>query len=546
MQLSFRFVSVVAVLATSLAAQNLVPIPAHAVVYNGYSRGFNFTANTTFEITQLDLPVDAFQAGDTAGYLVMVNGVQALHSVGNVGPIATNILISNGDVVDVIGNWSPAVPGNFTAHNSYGGPTPYATTIEGVAHTLNRVGWQWDIGDPALGGAILAPGAGSMGRIEMYTTTPTGTATKATYGEGCYDDPRMVYEDFPAPASPGDLSNTEWTMVFTGDSYIIIPGGPAFDGATPAANGIDLLVGAYTSSSSATWDDASITQTLTNPIPFPGGTTSTITVNSNAKFFFGQTVDTSFATNGSNHGNFAPFQGLQGSGLATLSAFGNDLDPTTGGNIWYEDPSPSGGVRMTWAGIFNWQDTAAGAPLAVRNDIQVDIDPAGGMTIAFGSIGNGGSASNNGIVGFSAGGGQAASQPIDWSGLVGYQTGTGAIPLLIDADNRPVIGTTINIIVDQVPANSLIAGVVFGTGMFNPGIPLDALGMPGCSAYASLDLLATGVLPGAQFSVPLAIPPNNALIGFNLNAQGLALNPSIPNAFQGITSNGLQMILDVN
>ena len=104
-----------------------------------------------------------------------------------------------------------------------------------------------------------------------------------------------------------------------------------------------------------------------------------------------------------------------------------------------------------------------------------------------------------------AGGGQPASQPIDWSGLIGYQTGTGAVPLLIDADNRPIIGTTINIIVDQVPANSLIAGIVFGTGMFNPGIPLDALGMPGCSAYASLDLLATGVLPGAQFSMPLAI-----------------------------------------
>jgi hypothetical protein len=97
-----------------------VTIPPHASVYNGFTRGFNFTANTTFLINQLDLPPEAMQAGDTASYMVLINGVEVLRSVGNAGAISTSIVVSPGDVVDILGNWSPAVTSNFSAHNSYG------------------------------------------------------------------------------------------------------------------------------------------------------------------------------------------------------------------------------------------------------------------------------------------------------------------------------------------------------------------------------------------------------------------------------------------
>src|SRR5690606_36511965 len=134
-------------LAVSTVAQ--VAIPPHASVYNGLSRGFNFTANTGFVIDQLDLPLDAQQPGDTASYLVRVNGTVVYRSVGNAGIVSPSLPIVPGDVVDVIGNWSPAATSGSSAHNSYGSTAPYATTIEGVAHTLNRSGVQWDIGDPA-------------------------------------------------------------------------------------------------------------------------------------------------------------------------------------------------------------------------------------------------------------------------------------------------------------------------------------------------------------------------------------------------------------
>ena len=148
-------------LASSAICQ--IGIPAHASTYNGYSRGFNFTAKTNFFINKLDLPLNAKQSGDTASYLIHVNGKEALRSVGNRGAftLPTPLSILSGNVVDIVGNWSPAATSNFSAHNSYGNSAPYNTRIEGVAHVLNRVGWQWDIGDSAYkSGSMLTPGAG--------------------------------------------------------------------------------------------------------------------------------------------------------------------------------------------------------------------------------------------------------------------------------------------------------------------------------------------------------------------------------------------------
>lgn len=543
-------------LAAPAVCQNLVQIPPHSSVYNGFSRGFNFTAQTTFVISQLNLPLNAFQAGDTAAYLVRINGTQVLHSVGNAGAINTNILVNNGDVVDIIGNWSPAAPTNFTAHNSYGSSAPYATTIEGVPHTLNRTGWQWDIGDPAFQGTYLAPTTGSLGRIEMYTSPAAGFASYAPYGTGCYDRPRMVYEQFAGGTTP-DLMNTAQTMIYqpnaNGGNYIIVQGGAPYDAVTAAANGVDLLTQTYTSTASASWDDASIVMTLpaaTFPTGFPfpgagGGSTTTITINSNGKIYLGSTTDASFATNGSNYASLAPFQGTTGAGLPVLSPFNVDLDPTVGGNIWYEAASPGGGVRITWAGVPNWQDPAG--PTAVINDIQLELLPSGQVNFAYGpSLGTGGSANNDAIVGFSAGGGQPIGAQVDWSAINSYVTGDGATPIVLDASARPVLGTTINLTLSNIPSGSIIGAVVLGLTKYDPGIDLTSVGMPGCFLYSSQDSVALAITPGATYSRPLALPNVPAFAGARLASQGAVLNPSIPNALNAISSNGVELLIDVN
>ncbi|MGC6487417.1 MAG: hypothetical protein ACON4Z_07210 [Planctomycetota bacterium] len=174
------------VAATAVAQGNPIALPPFNNVYNGFSRGFSFVAQTGFEFVQMGLPVDAFQPGDTGAYLVEINGNQAVYQTG-VAPGANGeatitipagtCVIAPGDTVLVVGNWSPAAPAQFTAHNSYGLTAPFATTIEGVAHTLDRAGVQWDIGDPA-GSATAARFtgvAGSIGRVLVETGPLTVT-----------------------------------------------------------------------------------------------------------------------------------------------------------------------------------------------------------------------------------------------------------------------------------------------------------------------------------------------------------------------------------
>jgi hypothetical protein len=192
-----------------------VALPPHASTYNGFTRGYNFVAQTSFVIVALDLPTNAFQPGDTAGYLVRINGATALWSIGNPGLISTVIPVTVGDNVDVMGNWSPAVTNNFTAHNSYG-TGPFATTIEGVPHTLTRCGWQWDIGSPAWvstggTGTYLAPTSGQLGRVLMYTAGSGGTvlATNTTLGTGCGVPPLTL------AATSRPITGTSWSLSTT-------------------------------------------------------------------------------------------------------------------------------------------------------------------------------------------------------------------------------------------------------------------------------------------------------------------------------------------
>jgi len=531
-------------------------MPPHASVYNGYSRGWSTTAQAGFAITQLDLPVDAMLPGDTGAFLITVNGTVAHHSFGNATlplVLASSIVIAPGDILRVVGNWSPVAPAQFTAHNSYGaGGGTFMAPIEGVPHTIFRAGQQWDVGDPAYAGTGFEGVAGSIGRVIIHTAPLAGFATKTPYGTGCYDSPRMVYEQFPGGTTPIDLIATETTLIYqpdpnTGGTYAIIPGVMPYDPTVSAATATDLLTLPYTSSSSASWDDASITMTLPFQVDFPGagggGSTMDITVNSNGKIYLGITVDATFATNGSNYASLAPFQGTTGAGLPVLSPFNVDLDPVAGGNIWYEDPSPSGGVRITWANVPNWN----GGVLVEFNDIQLELLPGGIVNFAYGpSLGAGGSAANDAIVGFSAGFGEPVSTPVDWSALAGYVTGDGAIPLAIEAETRPVLGTTVNITVNNIPVGSPFVGVIYGLTKHDPGIELTGLGMAGCFQFVSMDTVNLGIGPGVSHTDPFPLPINPALAGVILLTQAAAYNPAaIPNLLGALSSNGVELVLDV-
>lgn len=216
----------VAAFAAPMVAQvgNQVAIPAHNNVYNGFSRGYSFVANNDFFIQDFELPLDAQQAGDIAGVVVRINGVQVFYATGGTNAIMTPpapISVMTGDIVDVVGNWSPVVTTNFSAHNSYS-PTgaPFATTIEGVATNLDRTGVQYDINDPAYtGAAYLAPGTGQIGRIWTYTTPPAGLFASFSQSASSGASPLAVtFTDTSFTSDPGGVLTWEWD--FDGDGNV--------------------------------------------------------------------------------------------------------------------------------------------------------------------------------------------------------------------------------------------------------------------------------------------------------------------------------------
>jgi len=328
MQSLLRAAATAALIASSALCQ--ITIPPHSAIYNGFSRGYNFTAATNFTIARLQLPPEAMQAGDTGSFLVRINGVTTLRTVGVAGDsIFPNISVNNGDVVDIIGNWSPAVTGNFTAHNSYTATGPATTTIGGVPHTLTRTGWQWDIGDTAwASGTYLAPVAGQMGRINLYESVLPGIATVTPYGTGCVNSPGATfYELFQAGTF--DLSNTsiQLTPSGGGTGYVVIPGSNTW--LTPTGPSLGL-----------TDDSVSTGQPLGFTLNYPGGSTNTVYVSSNGYIW---------AQNNTNNGCCAgdPI-GLRNSGARWCPQWG-DLNPGAGGQVQF-DTAP-GMAAVTWTAV---------------------------------------------------------------------------------------------------------------------------------------------------------------------------------------------------
>ncbi|MEC8651424.1 MAG: PKD domain-containing protein [Planctomycetota bacterium] len=218
-----------AALAAPAFAQSGTPVlpPAATVVYNGFSRGFSFTAQNDFFIQDTELDATAFQAGDTGGVRVAVNGVEVFYSVGNAAGANGNCLMTpsngpiqvfTGDLVEVVGNWSPATTGQFSAHNSYGaGGGTYATPVEGVSTTMFRAGVQWDIGDPGYATAATFNGAaGSIGRVTIYTTPPSGLFASFTATPNAGASPLIVtFTDTSFTSDPGGILSQDWD--FDGD-----------------------------------------------------------------------------------------------------------------------------------------------------------------------------------------------------------------------------------------------------------------------------------------------------------------------------------------
>lgn len=492
---------------------DLVVLPPHNNAYNFQSRGFNFTAATDFVIRQLELPPEAKQAGDTASYLVRKNGVVAFRSIGNPGAVAPGLAIQAGDVVDVIGNWSAASPGPNTARNSYATvQAPFATTIHGVTHTLNRCGWHWDIGDPnwvpgGSTGTYLAPVSGQFGRIRM-TTGPAVGASSTVLGTGCGQQHASIYELLMP--SNFDLANRVINMNPTNHGFTVNTIGgllPVGSVATP----VTLSLG----------DDAEVT------VPFTTGSFldwTGVTICSNG-----------FVSKATGNGmSWATSVGHMLNASQTAVWAWHDYNPQApgSGQIKLEE-SPHVTV-VTWDGVYTYGD-----PTPSTMQIQLYLD--GQIVIAFGSVSPNGNRPH--LVGYSPGGPNTDPGSFDFTSLLPfYETSTNAPDapaLALSALTPPIAGAAWNLRLDNVPPST-----VFGIdilGLSDPGIlDLAFLGMPGCQLRASPDaLMVWGHGSGTTRNFAWQVP-GLALLGASVYMASATFSNQPVNQFGAVLSNGLR------
>lgn len=111
----------------------------------------------------------------------------------------------------------------------------------------------------------------------------------------------------------------------------------------------------------------------------------------------------------------------------------------------------------------------------------------------------------------------------------------------------PWLGTVFGLCITNVPTGLVPPFVLFGVsntshqGLALP-LSLAALGMPGCSLWTSIDVVASTAASGNQASLLIGIPPTTSILGARLFGQALLFDVGA-NPFGATVSNGCEMII---
>lgn len=407
--------------------------------------------------------------------------------------------------------------------------------------SLTQAGFTRDLFAAGVGRATYLPNY----RIE-YDVAQTA-ARSNTFGTGCYAMPATFYERFPVNPSNFDLSNQTLSMMWLGSTWAVsyAPTSTYFPPSTGATGSIqvDAAPPALTNTPGPTsdWNDAlSAPITLPFSLPAPGGLTiSSVVVGSNGFLYLDPAAVTTASQAAAFYSGIANFI----AGVPRLAAFFGNLDPQAGGSIYY-DIDPSG-----TAVYFTFDQVMEYATPSVLNTFQIMLDQTGNVEFRYHACRF---VAADVLVGYTPGNGTLDPGGRDLTATTPFLSGDGAVPLALELDARPVLGTAPNLVTTHVhgdnnnPFNP-VAGLVFmGLRGQLPGTPLTVLGMDGCQLFlGSPSPVLLGIyltLPGQPATVPLNLPNIPAIVGVRAFAQSTALTPGFNPA--GIwTSNGVCMIL---
>ena len=116
-------------------------------------------------------------------------------------------------------------------------------------------------------------------------------------------------------------------------------------------------------------------------------------------------------------------------------------------------------------------------------------------------------------------------------------------PLVLTAGSRPILGTVVVLATTQLAGMGSLPGFyVIGFTPIRPGLALDFLGMPGCSAYQSVDLSYFVMSSMGVMAMPLSIPNDPYLEALRVHCQSVVRDPMAGS--MGLSaSNGITLTL---
>lgn len=419
------------------------------------------------------------------------------------------ILDSNSSIVTVFDISVPSVPVVIVSGTATSG-----TLIANVNGT-GSVAWGAVNGNTARLYAM-----NSNQGIQAFDVTIQPPASATAVGVGCGGTPATFYEHF-VPSTTFDLSNSAFRMVnLGGTGYLVQPSNNAFVQPGGGAQNLTLA------------DDGAVTVNLTSAFPHPSGLISAFEVCSNGFISMGTGNGTSYQPNPAN---------MRARGSASFNVW-HDWALNPSANVWFEEIA--GIAYFTWLNVPGYSGTSVGTVLST---FQMQFDTAtGNVDFVFLNMDNvsisGWQAGDGYVVGYSTGGGALDSGSIDLSSAI---TVPFVLPpvdspnVTLSASAAPILGTSINLDLNNLPANAPLAVYVLGLTDIPGGLPLPIA--PGCNQYvvplASL-FVVTGGAPA--FSFPQTFPANPAYAGLKIFAQGVSLTGT-----GGIlSSNGLKLYLE--
>lgn len=215
--LLFIFIIVTSISLKKVNAQTPITVCPQSTSFSSMTRGYYFTAQTSFTICGVYVEDDMstasqsvaivrFTAGPPPAFSATTNSFvtlfQSLNYVPNTMIAVPNITVNVGDVIGVYGSRGNAV-------NSYGA-AQCVININSIPHTTYRSGMQFNLGTQTGMHDIWSENNGSIGRVTMYTNCcPPPSALPSITG-----DTTVCQKDtitYTVPSQTGAVSYN-WTV----------------------------------------------------------------------------------------------------------------------------------------------------------------------------------------------------------------------------------------------------------------------------------------------------------------------------------------------